>query len=632
MNEARAPRPILLALLAVVLLWAAYAPVIGAPFLWDDHHLIFESQFVKSGFKPSDYFDSAFFARQETEPDGRGYYRPLTVLSLALDYAVHATNASGFHLTNLLLHTANFVLFLGLLRRVGLSALAATVAATAWALAPRLTEAVAWISGRTDVLAGSFVLGALLLAERPGWWRRLGASTALLAGLLSKEVALAGVAAVAVLELSRPVPRRSRALALLPLAFALLIYAALRVHAIGGVPHGSGASWERRLGAAPEALGRYLVMLLDPWRPDIQIGHLFVPSRGYMALGVVVALALLVFGWRWRRSFEHPLERAGIVLAFAGFALVLHVLPLAVNVVTADRFLYVPLAGLILAGARPLTKLLARLALPIRAGVLAALLLSFGAVTWRQSSLWSDEIDFWSHAYVATKAGTGTATVELGNVYYRAGLHREAIAVFESNRDPTGGGMSRNNSATALQALGYYAEARMLLDELVRLFPRIPKYHLNLALAALSVGDFVQARRELEEALQRYPGYPMALHMLRQLPRLESSAGIPPGDGAAELYHKAQRTLERGRTLDAIRLLERAVRRGGLSRVQAEQAFLLANKLADPATERVIFQGYVAAHNGHPPAAAVEAHRQRREAGERLRALFPSLNLQRPAL
>ena len=629
MNERRTPRPILLALVAAVFVLVPYAPTIGAPFMWDDHHLVLESAFVRETATFSDFFDTAFFARQEMEPQGRGYYRPLTILSLALDHAIHKTNAGGYHLTNLVLHMVNTLLLLSLLRRAGASALAAALGATLWALAPRLTEAVAWVSGRTDVLAGTFVLLALLVVERGSLPRRVLAALLLLGGLLSKEVALAGVAAVVVIELSRPARFRARLLALAPLSLSLLAYAAFRIHAIGVVPHGSGASLLRRLSAAPEALGRYLVALLDPWHPNVQIGHLLAPKAGYIALGVVVLVAAVVCTPGLVRTARHPFQRAGLALVLVGFFLVLHLLPLAVNVVAADRFLYLPLAGIVLVATRPAAELLIRVPRVARAGI-ALLVVSFGVVTWQRSVLWSDEIDFWSDAYSTGKANATTA-IELGNVYYRAGLHRHAIALYESRSDP-GHGMPRNNTVTALQAVGRYSEAHFLMAELVRIFPDVPKFRLNLALAAMSVNDFEMARRELDEALRQYPGYPMALNMRKQLPNLAAGSQRPTGNTTGELYESATRALSYGRILDAVRLFEAAVSRGKLTRSQAQEAFFVAVKFAEPkATER-IFEGYAAAYDGDPPAPLVEAYRLRRESGKRLLALFPSLKLALPEL
>ena len=101
-----------------------------------------------------------------------GNYCPLAWLSYALDYAVWKTDARGYHLTNLLLHAANAVLFYALAARLLRLAfktaerrqteLGGAVAALIFALHPLRAESVIWASERRDVLAGLFFLGATL--------------------------------------------------------------------------------------------------------------------------------------------------------------------------------------------------------------------------------------------------------------------------------------------------------------------------------------------------------------------------------------------------------------------------------------------------------------------------------------
>src|SRR5207249_190081 len=85
----------------------------------------------------------------------------------------------GFHLTNVLLHMANVVLLFVLahrlaedrLRRKSTTApnpdVVALTAAVLFAVHPMMTEAVGYISGRSEVLCGTFFLVAFLYAR--GW-------------------------------------------------------------------------------------------------------------------------------------------------------------------------------------------------------------------------------------------------------------------------------------------------------------------------------------------------------------------------------------------------------------------------------------------------------------------------------
>ena len=87
-----------------------------------------------------------------------GYWIPLTWLSFMLDAQIFGAHASGYHVTNLLLHVINTLLVFALLiRATGSQARSAFVAAL-FALHPLHVESVAWITERKDVLSTLFGL------------------------------------------------------------------------------------------------------------------------------------------------------------------------------------------------------------------------------------------------------------------------------------------------------------------------------------------------------------------------------------------------------------------------------------------------------------------------------------------
>src|SRR3989449_9829074 len=104
-------------------------------------------------------------------------------------------NPVGHHLTNLLLHAANAVVFFVVVRRLLTRALSspsergyalavsAGVAALVFAIHPLRVESVAWVTERRDVLSGLFYLSAILIYLRArereergrGWyWAAVG--------------------------------------------------------------------------------------------------------------------------------------------------------------------------------------------------------------------------------------------------------------------------------------------------------------------------------------------------------------------------------------------------------------------------------------------------------------------------
>jgi hypothetical protein len=338
------PRSWLLLCCLLVAVLAAYIPVLGGGFVWDDHHLIEDSPLVQELRPLPEYFAQGFWRDEDPQHEAT-YYRPLAILSLAVDKKIFGDNSGGFHLTNLLFHLLSTSLLFRLLRARNARSYAALLGTALWALFPRLTEAVAWISGRTDVLATFFVLAALVLARRPAWLARLGTALLLLLGLLCKEVAVAGVAYILVTGLCTAGTTRERLTRTVPVPLCLLAYGALRVHAVGFSANESDLALGRRLLAAAASVGHYTVMLVTPWFPDIQIGRLYHPKPLFIALGCVVLAALLLGLVRHFTSLSADTLSA-LTLTGVAFAVVLHVIPFSVKILAADRFLYLPLVGL----------------------------------------------------------------------------------------------------------------------------------------------------------------------------------------------------------------------------------------------------------------------------------------------
>src|SRR5258705_12747967 len=82
-----------------------------------------------------------------------GLYRPATTLTYLFNYAILGSgkDAAGYHWTNLLLHVLNALLLYFVARRFTGAIPAAWIAAL-WGLHPVLTESVAPVSGRPDLI------------------------------------------------------------------------------------------------------------------------------------------------------------------------------------------------------------------------------------------------------------------------------------------------------------------------------------------------------------------------------------------------------------------------------------------------------------------------------------------------
>ena len=149
-------------------------------------------------------------------------WRPLSNLSLWLDRQVWALDASGFHLTNVVLNglVAALVAVLAdrlwdeVVRRRGTAPslprwVPGGLAAAVFLVLPSHSEAVAWVGGRGDLLVAAAALGSLLC-----WWTAtrtartdvrwtVAALVALAAALLAKETAATWPLVLSALEVAR---------------------------------------------------------------------------------------------------------------------------------------------------------------------------------------------------------------------------------------------------------------------------------------------------------------------------------------------------------------------------------------------------------------------------------------------
>src|SRR5918994_1202927 len=98
-----------------------------------------------------------------------GHYQPLSWLTLAFDHSIWGMNPVGYHITNVLLHSANAVSLYFVTRQLLTLAvsqsdgeaswpvsLSAAFAALCFGLHPLRVESVAWATERRDVLSGFF--------------------------------------------------------------------------------------------------------------------------------------------------------------------------------------------------------------------------------------------------------------------------------------------------------------------------------------------------------------------------------------------------------------------------------------------------------------------------------------------
>lgn len=332
-------------------------------------------------------------------------YRPLTVFSFALNYAVHGRTPFGYHLVNVLLHGGVCMLVWHLTRRLLRDDAVAGVTALIYAVHPIHAEAVANVVGRAEVLATLLIIAGLLVlrAAKPAaahaLWRAPVAALTFLAALLSKETAIcypalavlvvaangyilplgcprcayrnerrAGYCARCGAQLHEQTTTRLNWRGWLWLALWLLIplviYFPVRYEALGGHlirpgppnnhlnPLASTTVGGRLIGAGT-VLGHYARLLFVPDRLCSDYGLAVIdPQAGFTALTAVgiaaAAAALIAVAGVWSRAVLWRQLALVMALAIASYGLISNVIIL-IGVTLAERLMYWPSVPLLMA-------------------------------------------------------------------------------------------------------------------------------------------------------------------------------------------------------------------------------------------------------------------------------------------
>jgi len=291
-------------------------PLLGYGFLSDDFPLIVANPRLQSWSLFFQNLLTPFFSFPANPQ--LHYWRPTTLLSYALELRLWGGSPWGFHLTNILLHTANTLLLYLLLKRFRPEGPLPWTASLLFLLHPAHGENIAWISGRTDLLAFLF-LALSLLFRLEYEERKRGLSISLLfftLALLSKEAALLFLPLLFLLFPSKGF--KNRLLLLLPYLSLLPLYLFLHQKAASTLALNRGLLWAD-IPLALRSAGAYVRILLFPNLPApyFPMGELTVHPLLYTLSGLCgISLILLII--RFRREFP---------LTFPGLSLLLFLLP-----------------------------------------------------------------------------------------------------------------------------------------------------------------------------------------------------------------------------------------------------------------------------------------------------------------
>jgi Tfp pilus assembly protein PilF len=507
-----------------------YANTLRNSFVYIDRVQVLQNPYVRSFRYLPQILNTSVWSFQAGPVSN--YYRPMMTIGYLLCYKLFGFAPWGFHLANVLLHTAVVCLLFFVTWRMFRDRGLALVAAAVFSLHPIHAESVAWIGAVTELELTFFYLftfWCFLAVARPGGKRSertyLGLVVSFVFALLSKEQALTLPFLATVYEHFYREDRaetsraqkfgRYAALWLLAIAYVLC-----RVRFVGAfAPHVNfpNLTLYQTCLSALALVGQYLWKLVWPVR--LSAFYVFHPSVSLLEqrvlcgalAGLIACAGLFLYLWKHTRMASF-----GLVWILVTLAPVLNPHWLGLNVFT-EHYLYLPSVGFCWVLARGLNHF--RMATSSHrpawrsalAGSVLALAVLCALRIISRNREWNNNLVLYTKT-LATSPDADLIRNALALEYKRQGnlegAERQWRQVLEHEPKNVD---CLNNLGQLFVERGLPVTSLELLLQAIKANPSHAQSHLNLGLLYMGMGQMEQAEPQLRAAVALAPGDPRAL-------------------------------------------------------------------------------------------------------------------------
>lgn len=489
----------------------AYGASLGNGFVhWDDGLLIYQNPAVMEVSA-----SSIWRAFSTYDPE---LYIPLTLLTYQADYLFGGGSATLFHVQNLFWHIANALLvcwfaFL-MLKNKGVAVFLGLL----FLLHPVHTEAVAWASGRKDVLSTFFFFAALIswLYARDRDSRRLFLLSAILfaLGLMAKVMVITlPIIMMLLLFRERRKPSRQDALSLMPYFVLSVIFGIVAL--FGKTEAGAITTLSQKILMAFKSAMFYPWQLLWPTHLSVLYpynGVITLASPDFFVPGILLAavIVLVLVLLKWSRE---PLTWVLFYLVtlaptFINFAKGDHDFYVA-----SDRYTYIPSVGLFVLFGLGVTWFvqqdssakIERLRMRILAGIAAIFLTVFALRTYQQSLLWRDSVTLFTTVIERFPDASYVAHANVANAYRLQKEFDEAIDHYQQSLSIRPHPRTYSNLGDTYRQMGMYDKAADAYRSALALEEDNVFAHFGLGILFAEQGRYDQALEEYHTALELDP-------------------------------------------------------------------------------------------------------------------------------
>ena len=415
-------------------------------------------------------------------------WHPITWLSHMVDCSLFVQGdgrqwAGGHHLVNVLIHLLNTLLVFGVLQALTKAPWRSALVAGLFAVHPLHVESVAWIAERKDVLSTMFgllaIMGYVGYVQRPSLARYLLIVVLFGLSLMSKPM-LVTLPCVLLLLDYWPLGRLQRAsvfklltekLPLLVMSIGSSVITVIAQKTGGSVFALEQLPVPQRIANAAVAYATYLGKTIWPTNLAIIYSHPGTWPALVVAGSAAVLIVVTVMVWVLRRKRPHLLMGW---LWFLGTLVPVIGLVQVGSQSMADRYMYVPMIGLLVMIAWSIPDP-ARMSVAGVRAVTAAAILAIAALmaqTALQVGRWKDSVTLFSHA----------------------------VAVTDRNY------VAHNLLGGVLRQKGDRDGAQRQLGASLELHPNYPDAHSNMGLLMLDTAQWSKAEEHFKKSLSFRPG------------------------------------------------------------------------------------------------------------------------------
>jgi len=520
----------------IILTASLYIPTLDGKFVYDDHETIVKNPYIKDlKFVPA-YFDPDNVKMWSFHREQRQFYRPIPLVTFALNYHVSGLNPFSYHLVNVVIH---ILTALAVYLSVYLTAQVldrskqgkpketslAFISSLLFAIHPLQTESVAYVVSRSVMICSLFLLCSFITFicahksnQKHKRLYQFSSIVCFVLSLCSKEIAIVFPLLIftyhSLYYVVRKVPDRLHRIILSTLPYFVILVGYLVFRALFFSKDSLSSLITSHLvpyfATAVKAVFIYLRLLIVPIGQNVDhtlpiVGSVFEPWS------ILAFILLIISGWVLLTKV-YPYSK---FLFFWGLWFFIALSPnllLPTKEAISEHTVYFPAIGFFAVCSYIALRIWAKFGRifgdverTVRIGIVLVIVTPLLFLTLNRNLVWQNEFSLWKDAVIKSP-NKDRPHINLGLAYFNTGRFDEAISEFMTalSINPNNA-KAMNNLGLVYATAGKLQEAEKSFAKSIQLEDINPDAYNNLGFLFVTKGLYEASIPILNEALRMNP-------------------------------------------------------------------------------------------------------------------------------